>query len=62
LGYVDLGNPIDLGSTLYVQQTGLDYDFEMGSTTSLFGYLTTTAPFTPTASTIKVVTLYSLGM
>jgi hypothetical protein len=34
----------------------------MGSTTSLFGYLTTTTPFTPTASTVKVVTLYSLGM
>jgi hypothetical protein len=62
LGYVDLGSPVDLGATLYVQQTGLDYDFLMGTTTSLYGYLVTSAPFTPSASTVKVVTLYSLGM
>jgi hypothetical protein len=62
LGYVDLGAPVDVGSTLYVQQTGLDYDFLVDGTTSLFGYLVTNGAFTPGASTVKVITLYAMGM
>jgi hypothetical protein len=62
LGYVDLGSPVDLGSTLYVQQTGLDNDFLMGATTDLFGYLVTNTAYTPTASAIKSTTLYAMGM
>lgn len=62
LGYVDLGTPADVGSTLYVQSTGLDYDFLMGATTGLFGYLVTNGTFTPSASTVKAITLYAMGM
>jgi hypothetical protein len=62
LGYVDLGAPVDVGSTLYVQQTGLDYDFLMGATTSLFGYLVTNGAYTPTSAAVKSITLYSLSM
>jgi hypothetical protein len=62
LGYVDLGSPVDLGSTLYVQQTGLDNDFLMGATTDLFGYLVTNTAYTPTASAVKSTTLYAMGM
>jgi hypothetical protein len=62
LGYVDLGTPVDIGSTLYVQQTGLDYDFLMGATNNLFGYLVTNGGFTPSASTVKDITLYSMAM
>jgi hypothetical protein len=62
LGYVDLGSPVDLGSTLYIQQTGLDYDFSMGSTVNLFGYLVTNGAFTPSASTVKVITIYAMAM
>jgi hypothetical protein len=62
LGYVDLGSPSDFGSTLYVQQTGLDYDFQIGGTTSLWGYLVTATGFTPTSAAVKNITLYILGM
>jgi len=62
LGYVDLGAPVDVGSTLYVQQTGLDYDFLMGASTSLFGYLVTNGAYTPTSAAVKAITLYALSM
>jgi hypothetical protein len=62
LGYVDLGTPEDVGSTLYVQQTGLDYDFLMGASTSLFGYLVTNGAYTPSASAVKIITLYAMAM
>jgi hypothetical protein len=62
LGYVDLGSPSSQGGTLYVQSTGLDVDVVLGATTSLFGYLTTIGGYTPTASVVKVVTLYAMGM
>jgi hypothetical protein len=62
LGYVDLGTPVDFGNTLYVQQTGLDYDFLMGATVNLFGYLVTNGGFTPTDSTVKKITLYAMAM
>jgi hypothetical protein len=62
LGYVDLGSPVDAGSTLYVQQTGLDYDFLVDGTTSLYGYLVTNGAYTPTAQAVKKVTLYALAM
>jgi hypothetical protein len=61
LGYVDLGSPLDMGSTLYVQQTGLDCDVLL-LTSSIFGYLVTNGGFTPSASTVKSLTLYALGM
>jgi hypothetical protein len=60
LGYVDLGTPVDVGSTLYVQQTGLTYSFRMGSTASLYGYLVTNGAFTPSAQTVKTFTLYAM--
>ena len=62
LGYVDIGNPVDVGATLYVQSIGLEYDFLMGATTGLFGYLVTNGGFTPSASTVKKVTLFAMGM
>jgi hypothetical protein len=62
LGYIDLGTPVDVGSTLYIQQSGLDNDFLMGATTSLFGYLVTNGAYTPSASVVKSITLYAMGM
>ncbi len=53
LGYLDLGAPIDIGSTLYVQTSGLDKDVLLAGT-SLFGYLVTVGAFTATAAARKV--------
>jgi hypothetical protein len=61
LGYVDLGSPVDVGSTLYVQQTGLDYDFVLASS-DLYGYLVTNGTYTPTAQSVKKITLYAMSM
>jgi hypothetical protein len=61
LGYVDLGAPVDVGSTLYIQQTGLDYDFEL-TTADLWCYHVTNAAYTPTALAIKTTKLYAMAM
>lgn len=56
LGYVDLGAPVDLGSTLYVQQPAVGIPVKL-SGTHLFGYLTTIGGYTPTAQLV-----YDLGV
>lgn len=53
LGYVDLGTPVDLGSTLYVQTLGVNKELSL-SGSSLFGVLVTVGAFTPTAAARKV--------
>jgi hypothetical protein len=61
LGYVDLGSPVDTGSTLYVQQTGLDYDFDL-TTPDLWCYHVTNGGYTPTALAVKTTKLYAMSM
>lgn len=62
LGYIDLGSPVDLGSTLFVQ-TPTDFRKEilMGASTSLFGYLVTAAGYTPTSAAVKSIRLNAVG-
>lgn len=60
LGYVDLGTPVDLGSTLYVQTINVNKEVKLAGT-SLFGYLVTIAGFTPTAAARKV-TLHAVAL
>ena len=56
LGYIDLGTPVDVGSTLFVQTTGIgSKQVKMGVTSSLFGYLVTNGGFTPTSAAVKAV-------
>jgi len=61
LGYVDLGSPVDLGSTLYVEVNGVNKQVTAAST-SLFGYLVTTTGYTPTAQAVKKVTLHTVAL
>jgi len=56
VGYVDLGTPVDLGSTLYVQTLSVNKEVILRDT-ELYGYLVTTAGWTPAASTSAKVTL-----
>lgn len=60
VGYVDLGTPVDLGSTLYVRIDGVNAHFKMGATTSLFGYLVTIGGYTPTSARVYKVTLHAV--
>ena len=60
VGSIALGTVVDVGSTLYVEQTGLTKQIVVPSGGSLFGYLVTNSTFTPTA-TARVVTLLALA-
>lgn len=60
-GYVDLGTPIDLGSSLYVQTLQVNKQVTVGATGSLFGLLVTNGPFTATAAA-RTVTLHSVAV
>lgn len=62
LGYLDLGTPVDLGSTLYVRTNGVNAQFKLAGT-ALFGYLVTNGGFTPNAnSEVYVVTLHATAL
>ena len=59
LGYIDLGSPADLGSTLYCETNGVNKQIKL-SGTSIFGYLVTNGGFTPAGnSETLVVTLHA---
>lgn len=62
LGYIDLGTPADLGSTLYIEVANLNKQVRL-SGTGLFGYLVTTAGYTPAAnSEVYKVTLHTVAV
>lgn len=60
LGYIDLGTPVDVGSTLYVQTDGINKQIKL-SGTSLFGYLQTIGGYTPASQTVYKVSLSALA-
>jgi hypothetical protein len=61
LGYVPLGVPVDLGSTLYVETTQINKQVTVPSGGSLFGYLVTVGTWTPAASSPFKITLHAAG-
>lgn len=51
LGFIDLVTPVDMGSTLVSQNTGLNRPLKLAAgATSLYGLLVTTGGFTPTSA------------
>jgi hypothetical protein len=64
IGYIDLGAPLDLGSTLFTQVDQINKQCKLGtSETALYGYLVTTGGFTPAAnSEVYTPTLRALGV
>lgn len=62
LGYIDLGTPVDLGSTLYVESTHVDKQVAVPSGGILYAYLVTTGAYTPSASDVFRITLNSIGL
>lgn len=62
LGYVDLGTPVDLGSTLYARTDAINAQFKLAGT-SLFGYLVTNGGFTPAGnSEVYKITLHAAAL
>lgn len=60
LGSISLGTPVDLGSTLWIETTGINKQITVPSGGSVFGYLVTAAGFTATAAA-RNVTLKALA-
>jgi hypothetical protein len=60
LGFVDLGAPVDLGSTLYVEQNGINKQVKLAGT-NLYGLLVTNGAFTPTANRVHDITLHTMA-
>ena len=61
LGYIDFDQIVDVGSTLYVQMTGVNKKLKMGSEPNLYGYLVSTSGFTPSSAAVKSIRLNSFG-
>lgn len=64
LGFIDLGSPADLGSTLFAQADGVAKKVKLAAaSTSLFGYLVTAGAFTPAGnSEVYVPRLNAVGV
>lgn len=58
---IDLGTPVDLGSTLLVQVDGINEQVVVPTGGSLFGYLVTVGAFTATAAA-RQVTLHTVAL
>jgi hypothetical protein len=62
-GYIDLGSPADVGSTLHVQVDGVNKPARLAGSYSLFGYLVSTGGYTPAGnSEVYTPTLYAVSM
>lgn len=61
LGFVSLGAPADLGSTLYVESNIINKQIKLAGT-DIFAYLVTTGAHTPTSARVYVVTLHAVGV
>ena len=58
LGYVEVSGVLNLGNTLWIQATGVNFVGKLAAgSTSLWGILQTVSAYTPTASVVKTVTL-----
>lgn len=63
LGYVDLGQLVDLGSTLFVQTDNVNKAIQLSGSANVFAYLVTNAGFTPAGnSEVLKVRLQLLGL
>ena len=63
LGYVTIGNILDIGDTLYLQSDNINVTGKLAAaSTSLFGILQTVGAYTPTASVVKTITLNVAGV
>lgn len=61
LGSINLGTPVDLGSTLFLATDAVNKQIKL-SGTSLFGYLVTTGAYTPTSARVYVVTIHAVSL
>lgn len=61
LGFIDIGTPVDLGSTCYVETSELRKQVKLAGT-SLFGYLQTIGAYTPASADVYKITLHAVAV
>jgi hypothetical protein len=61
-GYIDLGTPVDLGSSLFVQVNNIQHQMRLMQGTTIFAYLQTLAGYVPSASRQYRVSLRSTAL
>lgn len=61
LGYVTISTPIRFDDTQWAQDDGVNFTCKLAGT-SLYGILQTIGAYTPTASTVKTITLNVAGV
>jgi hypothetical protein len=61
LGYIDLGTAVDLGSTQWVETSGINKQVALAASGNLFGYLVNLTTLTP-AAVAHIVTLHSVAL
>jgi hypothetical protein len=61
LGSINVGTPVDLGSTLYVAQDGINKQVTLASS-NLYGYLVTAGAYTPAALVVYRIALHAVGV
>jgi hypothetical protein len=62
LGYVDVGSPADLVSTLFVQTDNINKKVKLASaSTTLYGLLVTNGAYTPTSAATLAIRLHTEG-
>lgn len=61
-GYIDLGTPVDLGSTLYVETTQINKQITAPANGILFAYLVTNGGYTPGSADSFRIRLHGVGI
>jgi hypothetical protein len=61
LGYITIGTPVDMGSTLYIENNSLNKMVQL-SGTGLFAYLVTVTGYQPASASVHVVTLHTVAV
>ena len=61
LGFVELGTPVDLGATLYVEQNIINKEVRLIEP-SLYAYCVTTAGYTAASETVQFFNLLAVGL
>ncbi len=61
LGYITISTPVRFDDTQFSQDDGINFTCKLAGT-GLFGILQTIGAYTPTASTVKTITLNAAGV
>jgi hypothetical protein len=61
LGFVNLGTPVDVGSTLYVEQSGINKQITAAST-SIFAYLVTVGTYAATSGAVHRIGIKTVAL